>query len=54
MIANVQPLPDSTVRALDAADRKARTDAQRAGLTHPRALLPARRADGRVIGRTQA
>ena len=54
VMANVQPLPDSKLQALDAADRKARTDAQRAGLTHPRAFRPARRADGRVIGRTQA
>jgi hypothetical protein len=31
VMANVQPLPDSKLQALGAADRKARTDAQRAG-----------------------
>ena len=44
-------LPPATLDRLDEVDRVQRRDAQRQGLSGPRATLPARRKDGRVIGR---
>ena len=44
-------LTPATLDRLDEVDRVQRRDAQRQGLSGPRATLPARRKDGRVIGR---
>ena len=48
------PLAPATLARLDEVDKKLRTEAQRHGLTGPVASSPARRADGRVVGRTQS
>jgi len=41
-------------QSFDEADREARREAYRAGRTHFRAVLPAKRADGRIVGRVAA
>ena len=47
-------LSASTVQQLDLVDRDLRRDAQQAGRSHHIATAPARRADGRIIGRVSS
>ena len=47
-------LSDSEVQRLDALDRVARQNARRAGHTHELAKMPAKRADGSIVGRVSA
>ena len=44
-------LPPATLDRLDEVDRVQRREAQRQGLSGPRATMPARRKDGTVIGK---
>ena len=47
----VQELSSDAVSRLDALDTVQRREAQRQGLSGPRATMPARRKDGTVIGK---
>ena len=51
--ARYPPLPQKKVAELDELDKVQRRDAQRQGLSHAPAQGPARRADGRVVGRAR-
>ena len=52
--SSVRPMPDSDLAKLDEVDRKLRTEAQRRGHTCHIAVVPARRQDGRIIGRVSS
>eukprot|EP00973_Karenia_brevis_P007924 1074663-Karenia_brevis.AAC.1 len=51
---NFDRIPDVEVQRLDNLDKISRRDARRAGHTHELATCPARRADGRIIGRASS
>ena len=51
LLKHGRPLPPATVARLDKADTLLRREAQQQGFTGPRATKPARRADGRVLGK---
>ena len=51
LATNPPRLPDSVVKKLDETDRELRRAAQQSGRTHHIGRVPARRADGRVVGR---
>ena len=54
ILQNCTPLSESVISKLDKHDTVLRREAQRSGRSHHIATLPAKRTDGKIVGRAEA